>query len=421
MFGLQKSFDNLVRKYTEPALLLHQLIRKQLRTAGIELTENQDAHLFNKCKNLKDFQFTFDLTDGQLAATGCMHEEDLRRHIQELFDTLPEKLGEFAEHLEETVTKIVNDSSEEISQLLVAELNRLSQEMLRDQRRLHQKFNRNNYSAWKIAIDYLEMVIVSAIEAGEGYMQMIEKNAMKTDSITFDVLSRLHARACLISKEILLLLKNGYPDGAHARWRSLHEVVVVADLISTYGSDLAERYTQHEVVENYKAALLHQKHANTIGYEALSNNEMEQIVAEYYDVIEKYGKSFQHEYGWASCVLGVQKPSFADIERIVNLSHYRPQYKMASHNIHANPKGAFFKLGLFEDMDYLLAGPSNLGLSEPGRHTAHSLFQITTSFVLREPTLDFIVVCKAIKKLAAETEDAFLKVEAMQEANLMDV
>ena len=57
----------------------------------------------------------------------------------------------------------------------------------------------------------------------------------------FEALSRLLARACRIAEEVLVLLKAGYGQGALARWRALHEVAVVADLIAENGEDCAER------------------------------------------------------------------------------------------------------------------------------------------------------------------------------------
>jgi hypothetical protein len=42
-------------------------------------------------------------------------------------------------------------------------------------------------------------------------------------------------------------------------------------------------------------------------------------------------------------------PTFKDIERAAGIDHLRAHYRMASHNVHANPKGVFFKLGMLEE------------------------------------------------------------------------
>ena len=49
--------------------------------------------------------------------------------------------------------------------------------------------------------------------------------------------------------------------------------------------------------------------------------------------------------------LSKQDLNFSDIERAVRLDHLRPYYKLASHNVHANPKGMLFRLGLYPESD----------------------------------------------------------------------
>ena len=79
---------------------------------------------------------------------------------------------------------------------------------------------------------------------------------------------------------------------------------------------------------------------------------------EAYDVaLKKYGSGFRNPYGWAAGASGKKSPTFADIEHSVKLDHFRPYYKLASHGVHANPKGAFFRLGALSE-EVPLAGPS---------------------------------------------------------------
>ena len=47
-------------------------------------------------------------------------------------------------------------------------------------------------------------------------------------------------RACQVTDEIICLLENGFADGAMARWRTLHEIAVVAVVISQHGENLCD-------------------------------------------------------------------------------------------------------------------------------------------------------------------------------------
>ncbi|WP_217430933.1 DUF5677 domain-containing protein [Sphingomonas bacterium] len=54
-----------------------------------------------------------------------------------------------------------------------------------------------------------------------------------------DTMLHLHARACQVVFEIITLMENGLADGAMARWRTLHEITVVATILAEHGEELA--------------------------------------------------------------------------------------------------------------------------------------------------------------------------------------
>ncbi len=167
-----------------------------------------------------------------------------------------------------------------------------------------------------------------------------------------------------------------------------------------------------------EAAIKYQEHCEVLGYQKLTEEELSKIKERYDCFVNKYGASFKNDYGWASVAIGKDSPRIADIEAVVGLEYMRPYYKMASHNVHANPKGVFFKLGLIpESGDILLTGPSNLGLADPGHSTAISLLQITTNLLTFKPNLDRIVICYILSSLEKEIGEAFLHVECELKEN----
>jgi len=125
-------------------------------------------------------------------------------------------------------------------------------------------------------------------------------------------------------------------------------------------------------------------------------------------VIARFGPEFgKGDYGWAGHHLGKAKPTFKDIERAAGIDHLRAHYRMASHNVHANPKGVFFKLGMLTESQVLLAGPSNAGLCEPGQCAALSLAQVSAALGRLQSTLDNNVALQMIVQLVAEVAEAF--------------
>ena len=123
---------------------------------------------------------------------------------------------------------------------------------------------------------------------------------------------------------------------------------------------------------------------------------MNEIEADYAAVLEKYGPDFGNSQGWAAKHLEKRDPNIADIQGAAGIDHLAPYYRMASHNVHANPKGVFFKLGLIDEASTMLAGPSNAGLADPGHATALSLVIISAQLLHLYPTLDNQIVMKVM-------------------------
>ena len=117
-------------------------------------------------------------------------------------------------------------------------------------------------------------------------------------------------------------------------------------------------------------------------------------------------------------MIGKNRPTFRDIEEKVRLDHLRPFYKMASHNVHANPKGIFFRLCLYPtSQDILLAGPSNTGLADPGHETAISMGLITVTLLNIQPNIDRLVICNILMKLENEIGEEFIAVHRLLESS----
>ena len=266
-------------------------------------------------------------------------------------------------------------------------------------------------------MDLLDLVIALSTEAGTEFNRKVRNEAVGSSDAVFEALIRLHAKACQVSGEVLALLRAGFADGAHARWRSLHEISVVASFIREHGQELAERYLLHEKIQQYKLACDYEKFFDRLDFEPLSKETSDNLKVQCDELIARFGDAFKNDYGWAASAIGSHRPTMSDIEQHVQLDHMRPYYRMASDNVHPNSHGAYFRLGLHSSQDkVLLAGPSNLGLADPGHSTAISLLQVTTNLLVTESIFDCVVTIKVLSELTNEVGEAFLKVHQELEA-----
>jgi len=409
MDTLQKIFEKTFEDSFSFPVVGAKLIKRQLDKKGVILTDKQVEGLEKKLQDINSdlSNFEFDLDEEQNRFLGGSDGEILEidiggeKELDELFQ-------EFVTKIEGSVPEII----EEMKTTILSGLKKDMPVMLKAHRKDMKSFERRLQNDWKKPFDLFEAFLVLAYEAGEEFNAEFRKDEAERENYVLEVLTRLHARACQISSEILVLLKSGFADGAHARWRSLHEIAVVCAFIQKHGNEIAERYLLHDNIESFKVAKLYQKYYEALGDIPIPQEEYDAIKLVYEQLISRFGNSYKNDYGWASSVLNNEKPNFSDIEKDSGLDYYRPYYKLASHNVHANPKGLMFKLGLLpETQNLLLAGPSNIGFTDPAQGTAISLGFITTTLITTKPIIDNFVLSKILSEFQSEIGEEFLKIQ----------
>ena len=299
---------------------------------------------------------------------------------------LSEIEGKF-NHVLEALPETIKSATDGIALRIRRDLDRKWKAEQKRQHREQEQFSKRLYSRWHEPLSQLEQFIVVSTELGESVNHRLREQNPCPNPFTVEVQTRLHARACQIAREVLTLLSAGFAEGAIARWRALHELAVVALFIG-HDEELAERYRFHEAVESRKAAEQYRKHTEKLGLEPISDAELAAMEANVAVLKKRFGQGYEKPYGWAVERLwkvGKKAATFDEIEEIAELGHFRPYYRLASHSVHANPKGAFYRLGLVDQTKMLLAGPSSYGLADAGQNTAISLGQITSALVSLSP------------------------------------
>jgi hypothetical protein len=379
-----------------PERLLSDLVAKKLAAHGVELSARQCEGLAKRL-----------LTDGKFVHQAWKFWD--RREISlELSEADFEELKAKADKLENAMPEIIEGLTEALATEMLADLKRRWPKELRDQQKDLAGFRARLRERWKKPLDLLHMLLVICREVGADVNQeLVRAPEFANRPHLVDVLRRSHARSCQITAEILTLLEGGFADGAMARWRTLHEVAVTTSFIAEHGEELAERYVLHQAVESKRAADQYEQCVPRLGYEPLDAATLQAIQNEFDAVVTRFGATFRGSYGWAAQHLGIAEPNFSQIERAVGEDHLRAHYRLASHNVHANPKGVFFSLGLIPETPLLLAGPSNSGLTEPGQGAARSLSVVTAVFCTLHPSLDNNVALRVINSLVEEVGPAF--------------
>ncbi len=329
------------------------------------------------------------------------------KNLGDLLEAQPELIDDF------DLEGKINNMIPRLADLIRSSLIGSAEERLNINRALSKGFVDENLVKWAEGFDLLETLIAICTESGAEFNTSYRPKAVLNNNLVLDIVVRHHARACQISQEILCLMKHGFADAAHARWRALHEVNVTAMFISKHGEECAKRFYLHDVVESYHGMVEHKKYEHRLQAKGPKNEDIDNCKEQFDLLIQRYGRKFADNYGWASYIFpNHNKLGFGAIEKDVQLEHMRPYYKWASQNIHTGSKAMRNRLGLSHSSeDILLVGHSDAGMTDPAHATAISLMQITTTLLSLEPTLDHVVVSKIIQDYTNDIGAAFLKVD----------
>lgn len=404
MRQLQNWFDKELQDQLKLSIVLADVIEDELGKRDIHLTSEQKKQLIRELdKNEDNLNENLSIQindDGTVQLSNKSEGTDLEL---DLLDGAQEKMDSILQN----VTTMINESSDVESEKYLANIKKRSASILKENRKYQKSFDRQLTKKWGKLIDLLEVFVVLSEDIGADFTDDVIKAPIENISPRFTVLSRSHARSCQVSKEIITLLRNGFSDGAHARWRTLHEIAVETNIINRNEDELAKRYTDHDIVQRLQAARTFHKYDQEFGVENVTEDELRDLENVCKELSDLYGRDFHNENGWAIGLTGKPKPKFSDLETLADFSHMRPQYKLACLNVHGGPRALFFRFGLRYDGDekFLLTGPSTTGLANPAQNTAYSLLQITAALLTYDVNLDYLVALKVLFKLEQEIFD----------------
>jgi len=303
--------------------------------------------------------------------------------------------------------------------ILLRELRRTAPRMLREHRRSIAGFEKRNFTRWRKAFDRFEMLIVIVEELGQEHDQALRPEAVQSRDYKFEALAHLLPRAVLIAREMLHLLRGGYPDAALSRWRSLYEMSVIASFIGNNEPGIALRYLGSFDFRALRAAREYNAHAARANLKPYSVNEIAYLEARAVEVEREIGERLKKDYDWAFPAISSRFPTlkpdkvdFTHIEQSVGMDHWRPRLRIANQHIHAGYRPHQTLLGMSETQQpAALIGPSNSGFVDPFQMGAISLVHVASTFLLAHPNLDRIINIDILGDIRDEIAEIAIRLE----------
>jgi len=400
---LQNEFDRVIKELCSVKTLKVTLVRRVAESRDLKLSDEQIEAIARSIGADSPSDVARVELEG-LTEDVVITSDDLEAALKKLE-------VDIENHVERGILSALDELPAGILQSLYADL----PEALRHRCGNEAVFRKRLCARWKEGLDRLEMLIMIAQESGNHYIEELknelseESGESDDDASMLEALIALHVGASRTASEVLCLLQGGFADGATARWRSLHEVAVTAMFLMEHPGDTARRYLDHAAVERLRSADKYQEHCHTLGYEPFTEEELAELQVEADAVIQKYGKPFRKDYGWAAAALAVKDPTFALVEAALRMEHWRPFYKLACLSVHPGSQSLHCCLSLPAGAGpMLVAGASNAGLADPGHLTALSLTMASVALLTFRPNLDSLITCRCMQQLCDDIEDAFL-------------
>ena len=314
----------------------------------------------------------------------------------------------------EDFARAVVDSLEQLAPEILDRLNLDLERMLAEHRQIRRGFERRLDDVWGRALDRYWATYVACTEAGVLCNEAAKPGAAEENDIRFLALTRLHGRACMVASEIHALLRTGHAAGAEARWRTLHEIAVVSAVIVEADQDVAERYLLHASIDSARDLHDYERVRERLGLEAIDPIDVERIETAKAELLERYGRPYGGDWGWAITIIGHDRVTFRELEDVSGFDHLRPYYQRGSHRIHASARGLELGAAEFRGTDQMLVGPSNAGLSEVGHGALIALANATISLLRARITDDtmFLPTMKVLIRMSDIAGESFAEAEA---------
>lgn len=203
---------------------------------------------------------------------------------------------------------------------------------------------------WRAPLDILELLLSMTEELARAASWHPTRPARP---VKLRTLHDLLMRTVQVGREVELLLLAGFPDGALARWRSMHELNVVATVLACEDSSASERYAHHEAVmaeRDVRHLIAAGEGGRRTRRQRRRRREVvarhESLVRRRDELLERYGREFARPYGWAADItsrkLGVKDPKFTHLERLALPHDKGMSIRLAHRHVHAASTAADF-------------------------------------------------------------------------------
>lgn len=274
----------------------------------------------------------------------------------------------------DAISKVFSELIKQASDDSIVLIEQIMYEKVLEERAYADEFLARQNQKWGKAFVTSDAIYICILESAESYTKYVKEVYGQEVSFTYHALKNIHARALQIYLEIICLNKNGFADGAYARWRSMYELSIVSAFIKKYGENVAKSFVQ--------AADTDDRYEWARGAKCFDKYPKEKHVT---------FSAIQNKCGLAT-------------------KEWKKEYDFVNKLVHASPQGTMYRLG-GDTAVALPVGRTDWGMSISAIHAAISLSQITADFFTVFPHGDSIMAMLTFHKWVDKIAEYYKTVE----------
>lgn len=216
-------------------------------------------------------------------------------------------------------------------------------------------------------------------------------------------LNRLFSRAFEIVGEILVLIRSGYADGALARWRSLHEICVIAMFLGKKSDRCAEMYLAHHCIEEFRLLQVDKSSGTAKSMSTHRDRYLRDLKTRRDALVAKYGTPYANDNGWAAVELGRARVTFKDLETQVGLDILRRGYQRANSTVHGGALATLTRVSLNAPLVDDTHIPPAHGCQTAAEYAASSLSMLVAELCIDTQSPDLVAMSMVIVNRASQS------------------
>lgn len=398
--SIQRELDQVISEAVSQERLLPGMIaraakRKELNLSSIEIEELSVAIL-----GATDGRLNLDL---DLPCGLGVTAAEVQLNIQAIVDNISSSMEDEMESVSQAISEAVPATLEEIANLISANLVENSDQHAGELSLAHTNRVKSVGRLWGSALQRLDF-LRHLVSEWDSEAQKTRRGCYSQSSTAL-ALERLVARVYEVAGEIVVLATNGYADGALARWRTLHEVCVVAMFLARQTDECAAMYLWHHKLEELR--LLRVDLASNVS-SVLNINEdryVRELRRQCASLVTKFGAAYGGDYGWAAVALGRARVTFRDLEECVGLETLRRGYQQANGAVHSGALATLTRVSLGPFSDHLSGIPPAFGCEVAARYTTASLTMLVAELCLETESADLLAMNMVVRNCAMEVRN----------------